>query len=522
MADARRAAHPWLVTAVVITAATLEFTLLTISSTATRYIVGGLGGTPTNGFWVSNAYMAAVAVMIPIAAWFSDRLGRRRFMLLSLAGFAGFSTLCGLATGMYELILWRVLQGIAGGGLQPLAQAVILDTFPSNRRAVPLAVFGTCTLGGIFFGPFVGGLLTDNLSWRWTFLVVVPPAVLTLVGMVLWVKDPPELQARRAALLSRPIRFDYPGLVFLVVGIVGLQVFLGKGQEWDWFGDPFYRVQACFAAAVVGLGLMIRRELRAAEPLVDFRPLADRHFTACAVTIFIGYGLFYGSSGALGTLLFGLFGYDASKVGLVEAPAGVAALPFLFASLWWIGRGYDGRLLILIGTGILVGGCYWMSQMNLAISPAEVATPRTVQVLGLVLILVPLMSIAYQTVAPELIGAATGLFSFFRFTGGTIGTALGDTLLARREQFHSQRLGEGWDALNPKLRDAHDELQADFYRLTGDPAAADAMAWDWLNNLRNGQAESLAAFDIYWVAMIVSVTLVGLVLLMRGPPRNTA
>jgi DHA2 family multidrug resistance protein len=513
-----RPANPWVVAAAVSVPAFLEMALLTIAGTSTRYVVGGLGGSPDDGFWVSNAYMGTVAVAMAVSAWFSDRVGRKRFLLLSLSGFALFTTLCGLATGMYELILYRALQGVAGGGMVPAAQGVILDAFPRDRQAVPLALFGAVGFAGIFAGPAVGGYLTDALSWRWVFLVAVPPAVLSLATVGLLVHDPPALRARRAALLSRPLHFDFVGLALVAVGVVSLQTFLGKGQEWDWFRDPFWRAQACLAGAVAGLGLAVYRELRAAEPLVDLRPFADRHFAACTLAIGAGYVLLYASSAALGPLLASLFGYTAGWVGLVQAPGAVAGITNLFVVTWLIARGVDGRRLMLAGVAVVVGGFYWMSRLNVYVSPGELAAPRAVQVFGLVLILIPCISTAYQSVPRDRVAAAAGLFSFFRFTGGTVGTDLGATVLDRRGQFHTQRLGEGWDALDPRLREAHGELAGQFLKLTGDPAAAGAMAWDWLNTLRDNQALSLAAFDVYRVGAWAALGMLVLVAMMRGPP----
>ncbi|MBA4062623.1 MAG: MFS transporter [Isosphaera sp.] len=513
-----RPANPWVVAAVVTVPAVLEMALLTIAGTSTAYIVGGLGGSPDDGFWVGNAYMGTVGVAMAVSGWFSDRLGRKRFLLPSLAGFALFTALCGLASGMYELILYRTLQGVAGGGIVPAAQGVILDAFPKDRQAVPLALYGAGCFAGIFAGPALGGYLTDALSWRWVFLVAVPPAVLSLAAVALVVHDPPALRARRAVLLSRPVRFDYAGLALIAVGIVSLQTFVGKGQEWDWFRDPFGRVQACFAGAVAGLGLALYRELRAAEPLVDLRPFADRHFAASALAFGFGYALLYGSSAALGPLLASLFGYTATWVGVVQAPAAVVGIPALLVVIWLIARGVDGRWLMLAGLVVLVGGFFWMSRMTVYLSPGEVATPRAVQVFGLILVLIPCMSTAYQSVPRDQVAAAAGLFSFLRFTGGAVGTALGATLLERRGQFHTQRLGEGWDALDPRLREAHDALAGEFLKATGDPAAAGAMAWDWLNTLRDNQALSLAAFDVYWVGAWAALGLLVLIAMMRGPP----
>jgi DHA2 family multidrug resistance protein len=510
--------NPWLVLAAATLPGTLEYTLMSVTGDGTRYIVGGLGGDPANGFWVSTAYLATAAAMMPASAWFAAHLGRRRYMLLSLAGFAAASALCGLATDLNALIGWRVVQGAFAGGLQPCGMAVILDAFPKDRQAVPVSVFGAATIGGLLLSPSLGGWVVDAYSWRWIFLGTVPLALAALAGVGLAVHDPPGLTARRAALLSRPVRFDWAGLLLLAAGITSLEVFVGKGQEWDWFKDPFYRVHLAFAGAVVALPLFVRRELRAAEPLVDLRPLADRQFAVCVTVILGGYVLLYSSSGALTELVMALFGYDATSAGWASAPSGVLGVAAAVLTLWLLGRGWDARRLVVVGALVVAGGCFWVSRQNLDIDIGRVMAPRVVQVVGLVLVLIPVLGVSCRDLPADRQAAGAGLLSFFRFTSGTIGSALGAVLLVRRDQFHTVRTNVDLDPLNPMLMDTHRGLRDVFFRLTGDPAAADAMGWAEIAAMRDRQALSLACFDVYWVAGWVAVGVAGVALLMRKPP----
>ena len=510
--------HPWLVIAAATLPAALEYALMSIAGVGTRYVVGGLGGTPANGFWIGTAYQAAVAVMMAASAWFAARLGRRRYLLLSVAGFAGSTLLCGLATNLYTLIAWRVVQGVFAGGLQPCGMAVLLDHFPKDRQAVPMAIFSAATFGGLLLAPALGGWLVDTVSWRWLFLGSVPFILLALAAVAAGIHDPPELTARRAELLSEPVRFDWVGFGLIAGGVTGLQVFVGKGEEWDWFGDPFYRVHLAFAAAVVGLLVGGRRMLRAADPLVDLRPLGDRQFAVCGVVLFGGLALLYSTTGAMTELTEVLFGYDATTAGVATAPGSAVGVGVAVVTLWLLRRGVSARNLIVVGCLTVSGGCFWVSYQTLAVDLSQVMLPRIVQVVGLVLALVPLLGVACRNLPAAWQPAAAGLIACLRFIGGTVGGALGATLLERRDQFHTARTNFNLDLLNPFLTDTHRTLREAFVGLTGDHAAAAAMAWAEVAAMRDRQALSLACYDVYFVAGWVAVGMAGLALLMRKPP----
>ena len=453
--------------------------------------------------------------MLPLSGWLSTYLGRRRYFLLSVAGFTASSLLCGLATDLSSLIVFRILQGLAGGGLQPCTQGVLLDAFPKEKQGAAMTVFAVATLIAPILGPTLGGWITDNYTWRWIFFINVPTGLLALAMCSAVLDDPPYLKAQRAQFLARPIRFDYVGLGLIILGVASLEIVLSKGQEWDWLGDPFYRVHVLVAGVVLGLSLTLWWELRVESPVVDVRPLANRNFAAASIIIFCAYGVLFGSTTSLPGLLQTLFGYDAVHAGLVLSPAGFFSLMMLPIVARLLGGGFDARILIAVGGLVMAAGCYWMSVMNLFISPGQVVWPRVVQIVGLSILITPLNVAAYASLAPRLRGAAVGLFALLRNEGGSVGTSVAKTILDRREQFHVNRLGEWLDPFNPNLNDSLGELRPAFLGMTGDPARSDAMAWQSISDLRDQQALSLSYFDCFWAFAVLALMLVPLVFLMK-------
>jgi DHA2 family multidrug resistance protein len=318
------------VAAVVVVPTFMEVLDTTIAVVALRYIAGGLSATVDDGEWVITSYLAANAIILPITGWLSAHLGRRNYFLLSIAVFALASGLCGMATSLTQLILFRVLQGLAGGGLQPSSQGVLLDAFPVEKQGIAMTLFGFAALIAPVVGPTLGGWITDSYSWRWVFFINVPVGLLAFAGCYILLRDPDYLVAQRTELRKRPFSFDSIGLSLLVITIVCWEVMLSKGQEWDWLGDPFWRIQTLATLFSVGLIGLIVWELRHPNPVVNFRPLAERNFSACCIIIFTAYAVLYAASTSLPALLQSLFGYDALSAGLVMSPAGffaVVAMP---------------------------------------------------------------------------------------------------------------------------------------------------------------------------------------------------
>src|SRR5262249_42882154 len=330
---------------------------------------------------------------------------------------------------------------------------LLLDSFPKQKQGQGLTVFALAALVAPVIGPTLGGWITDNYSWRWVFLINVPIGLIALAACAALVHDPEYLQKQRAEARKNPVGFDTIGLGLLVVVMVTWEVVLSKGQEWDWFGDPFLRVQTLAVLFVMGLVGLVVWERRRPNPLVDFRPLFDRNFAVSSILIALAFAVLYGQTVTLPGMLQTLFGYDATHSGLVLSPSGVAAVLLLPVVAFLLGRGTDARWLVVAGLALMAAGNYWLSQLNLDIGPWVVVWPRVVTIAGLALLVTPLNVAVYQNISLRLRGAAVGLFSLLRNEGGSVGTSLAQTIQQRREQFHLLRLNEFLDPLNPTLRD---------------------------------------------------------------------
>jgi DHA2 family multidrug resistance protein len=511
----RFAFGPWLVAIAVLVPTFMEVLDTTIANVALRYISGGLSAAVTDSEWVITSYLAANAIVLPISGWLSTYFGRRNYFLTSIAVFTLASALCGMATSLSQMILFRVIQGLAGGGLQPSSQGILIDNFPKEKQGTALTLFGIAALIAPIVGPALGGWFCVNYDWRWIFLINVPVGIVALIASYALVEDPEYLKQERAELRRLPLSFDYIGLGLLVLVLSCWEVFISKGQEWDWLGDPFWRVQTLLTFFVVGMACLIAWELRTKSPIIEFRVLRDRNLAIGCTILFCAFAVLYAASISLPAMLQTLFGYDALYAGLVLSPAGISSLCALITAGILLGRGVDARWLVAAGLLVMATSNYWMSQMNLQISPRQVVLPRMVLTGGLGLIIAPISVAAYMYIPPHLRGAAIGLASLLRNEGGSVGTTLAQTIQIRREQFHTARVGEFLDPLNPAVNAFVQQSQLFFLQHTGDPAAAQQMSYQALANLRQQQAASLAYFDVFWLSAIVALCLTVLLPFMK-------
>ncbi len=515
VALARPAINPWFVAVAVIIPTFMEVLDTTIANVALRYIAGGISAAVIDAEWVITSYLAANATILPISGWISARLGRRNYFMLSIAVFTLASMLCGMATSLGQIILFRVLQGLAGGGLQPSSQGVLLDSFPAEKQGAAQTAFGIAALIGPIVGPTLGGWLVVNYDWRWIFYVNVPVGLVALAGAYFLVRDPDYLQQERAELRKKPLNFDYIGLGLLALTMSCWEILLSKGQEFDWLSDPFWRIQTVIVLFVCGLGFLLYREMRIANPIVNFRVLKERNFTMCCVIIFCTFAVLYAASISLPALLQTLFGYDALAAGLVLSPAGISSISMLMVVGFLLGRGVDARWLIAAGLVVVALSNDWMAYMNLQISPWQAAYPRMVLTAGLGLIFAPINVAAFKYTPQHLRGAAVGLLALLRNEGGSVGTSLSQTIQERREQFHTARVNEFLDPLNPDVTSFLDGAKAAHLQQNGDAAESYRLALQNLSDLRDQQASSLAYFDVFWVAAVLALVLVPSVLLMK-------
>jgi len=510
-----RGFNPWIVAVAVVIPTFMEVLDTTIANVALRYMAGSLSAPATDSEWVITSYLAANAIILPISGWLIARLGRRTYFLWSIAVFTLASVMCGMATSLPMLVAARVLQGLAGGGLQPCSQGILLDAFPKEKQGTAMTLFGIAALLAPVVGPTLGGFITDNYGWRWIFYLNLPVGLLALFLCRMVVVDPAYLKAERATMRQEHRRFDSLGLGLLGTTMISWEVLLSKGQEWDWFGDPFFRIQTLtllFIGSLVGL---IVRELRIQNPLINFRILRDPNFASCSLIIFCAFGVLYANTTSLPGLLQSLFGYDATTSGLVLSPAGIGAVLTLMATGLLLARGVDARYLMAAGLLTLGLGNFWMSQMNLEITAWQVIWPRIVVIAGLSMIFAPLNVAAFRNIPIELRGAAVGLLALLRNEGGSVGTSAAKTIIERREQFHTLRLGENLDPLNPAVNSYLAEAQSAFVQQTGDPVGAQQMVLQSLSHLRHQQALALSYFDSFLMAAVVAGVLVFLVFTMK-------
>ncbi len=511
----QRAINPWFVGVAVVIPTLVGVVDTTIVGVARPYIAGGLSAAAADSEWVMTTYLAAHAFILPLTGWLSAHFGRRNYFLWSITVFTMASVLCGMATSLPQLILFRILQGLAAGGFQPSSQAILLDAFPREKQGAAQTMFCIAVLVGPIVGPVLGGWLVVNYSWRWIFYINAPVGFVGFLACYALLEDPDHLRQERAELKKRPFNFDGIGLGLLALVIASWEVMLSKGEEWDWLGDPFWRVQTLLIVFVLALAGLLYRELTFASPVVNFRVLRERNFAvSCGIT-FGALAVLYAASVALPLLLLTSFGYDAYAAGRVLWPAGVFSMLTLLVVGRLIGWGIDARWLIASGLLIMAAGNYWMVLMNLYISPSQAIWPRVVLIVGLSLMFAPLNVAAFLYIPKHLRGAAVGLLALLRNEGCSFGVSMVETLQERRDQFHTARISDFLDSFNPKVNSFLEQTRAFFYQQTGDPAGSQLKALQVLADLRQQQAASFAFFDVFWVAAIASLVLVFLLFLMK-------
>jgi DHA2 family multidrug resistance protein len=501
----RPRASPWLIAVAAMAATFMEVLDTSIANVALPHIAGSLSASNDQSTWVLTSYLVANAIVLPATGWLSRRFGRKRFLLACIAVFTASSVLCGLATSLGMLILARILQGAGGGALQPISQAVLLESFPPARRGVAMAIFGLGVVVAPVIGPTLGGWLTDNYSWRWIFYVNLPMGLLAILMARAFVEDPPYLKN------SAQTRIDYVGFALLALWLATLQIVLDKGQEADWFSAAWIRWFS--AVSIAALVAFVVWELREKEPIVDLRVLADRNFaTGTALIAVVGLVL-YGSIAVLPLFLQTLLGYSALESGLAVSPRGIGAI---FAMLV-IGRlvgVLDTRLLLAFGFGLMAFSAEMLSHVDLVISMANVAWPNVVNGVSIGFLFVPLTVTAMATLRKEQIGNATGLYNLTRNIGGSVGISLVTTLLARRAQVHQVMLAAH---VTPYDAAAQQYLLTLQQRFAAGAGAVDGarQALAALYAVVVKQATLLAFVDVFRFLAIVALLCIPFVLLLR-------
>lgn len=472
----------------------------TIVNVALPQMQGELGATSDQISWVLTSYLVASAIMMPLTGFFTSLLGRRRYLLISVAGFVIASMLCGIAQNLAELVVFRILQGLFGAALVPLAQAIMVDTYPLEDRPKAMAIWGMGVMVGPIAGPTLGGWLTEVLDWRWTFYINLPVGILSFLLASTYVPDT-EKRARR---------MDWWGFAWLSLTIGGLQYCLDRGNTEDWFSSTGIVISAIVAA--VSFALFLRHSLRDREhALFSMKIFKDRNFvTASVVIIALGLGM-YGAMVIQPIMLEGLMGYPTATAGLVMAPRGFASmLSMLMVSR--LMKTFDARYIVMAGILVSAWGNYLCTHFSLDSSAMQIVIPSLLQGFGLGFMMVPLSTIALATIKPHLVPDASGLYSLLRTLGSSVGIALITTMYAREMQMNWQTLGAAVQPYNPAL-------QAYAAHLPGQGTAA-ALA-SFASELMH-QAGMVAVVDSFWWITASFIAMLPLVFLLKPLPKKAA
>ena len=506
----------WVVALTVTLATFMEVLDTSIANVALPYIAGGLSVGKSQSTWVLTSYLVANAIVLPLSGWLIGMIGRKRFYMTCVALFTISSALCGAAPSIELLILCRVIQGLAGGGLQPSEQGILVDTFPKSQLGMAMAIYGVAVVVAPILGPTLGGYITDNYSWRWIFYINIPVGIVSLILTHFIVQDPPGMDEKVKETRAKGLRIDYIGLSLVSLGLGSLEVIYAKGQEWDWYNDPFWRAQFFMIAAAVGLTCFILWELYHPNPIVNVRLMGDRNFLACGMIIYISFAVLYGANVNLPQMLQELFGYDAFRAGLIMSPGAFFTMAIMPVVGFLIGKKVDTRYIIPLGLIALSAASYWMAHFTLDASPWALNLPRCVMMAGVGCLFVPLNNSAYNYLPKDQINNATGLFNMLRNEGGSLGIAIASTMVDRRAQFHQSRLAEHVTPTNPMV-----DRWTQYYsqvRMTRGGATqwmADQQGFGLMSRMVSRQGRFYAYMDIYIIFAVMALVALPFVFLMR-------
>jgi DHA2 family multidrug resistance protein len=508
----RPRANPWVIAITVTMATFMESLDTSIANVAMLHIGGSLSASPDEATWVLTSYLVANAMVLPISGWIANRIGRKRFYMSCVFLFTVASLLCGLAPTLGMLVFFRVLQGAAGGGLQPSEQSILADTFPPQKRSMAFAVYGVAVVMAPVLGPTVGGWIVDNYSWRWIFFLNIPVGILSLYMTNRVVEDPPYL----AEIRKRREGIDYWGLGLLVVAIGALQIMLDKGQEDDWFGSRF--IITCAVVAVIGLTLFFWRELTIEHPILDLRLFGRRNVgTTQFVMFMVGVSL-YSSTVLIPQFLQEIMGYSARQAGMAVSSGGIV-LMLLFPVAGALAPKFDPRRLVSFGFIITTFGLWRMTGLNPNVSFGMAVSWRIFIALGLPFLFIPINTLCYSGIPQEKYNEVSGLTALMRNLGGSVGISFVTTLLARLSQKHLAMLTPHAAAGNPSFDAMRSGLAGVWIKRGSAMPDAVHHAGAQIYGMAQMQARLLAYVDAIWVMVAVTAILVPIPFIMKRPKK---
>lgn len=479
----------------------IEIIDTSIVNVSLNHIRGSLSAGIDEATWTITAYLVSNAVVIPMAGWFSRLMGRKNYQITSIALFTFSSFMCGSAWSLGSLIFFRVLQGLGGGGLVPVSQSILLETFPRERHGSAMAIFGMGAMLGPIVGPLLGGLITDNWSWRWIFYINIPVGILSIIMNAIVIQDPPYMKRQK-------MKIDYWGLTFLSVGLGSLQFVLDKGESENWFSSDI--IVAFTIISVVALTLLVINEYYIERPIVNLRLFRDRTFTSGATVMFFVFLNLFGGIVLLPIFLQIIMGYTSYHAGLVLGPGGIATMLAMPVAGSLVSRINPKRILFI---GITVCGLstYLMSRFNTTTDFWAFVWPRAVLGLGMGLTFIPLTTMTLSHIPKERMIEATSLYNLLRNLGGSVGIAFTTTMLSRRGQFHQARLSEHISSFDPVYRIYRGNIAAFLGAQGMPPSAADGLIQRELMR----QSMTLAFADAFLMICVLILCMLPLVFVMQ-------
>lgn len=518
-----RTVNPWFIAVTVTIAAFMELLDTSIANVALPYIGGGLGRSYDEVTWILTTYLVANAVVLPMTAWLSRLLGRKTYYLVCVVLFTISSLFCGLAPSLGFMLIWRIVQGIGGGGLAPVAQAILVDTFPPAKRAAAFALFTVVIVTAPAIGPVLGGWITDNYNWRWIFFINVPVGTLSLYLSNKLIRDPAAFTDERLAAKAKGrMSIDTIGILLITLASGALEVSLDRGQIDDWFGSSL--ITSMILIAVFGWIATVLWELYVKEPIIDFRLLSNRNFAIASSLFFVfGIGLF-GTTTLIPQLLQSLYGYRAIDAGLVLGPGALVITVLAPISAQLLQRNLvSTKTLILMSLSFIAVSMIVYSNMNLQTNGAHYGWIRALQGFGYGLFLVPVNILAYSQLRPDQNNKASSLTNLFRNWGGSFGIAFVITAAERRADLHQLNLGSQLGSSSQALQQSTAQMlnrlmQFGFSSADAGPAALGVVYHQLLQ-----QSEFLAFMDCFRVFAWLTIMMIPLVILVRrfkagGPP----
>jgi len=504
--------NPYLIAFVVSIATFMEVLDTTIANVALRYIAGGLAVGIDESTYVITSYLVANAIVLSISGWLSTVIGRKRFYMICVAVFSFASLLCGIAWNLHTLVLFRVLQGLGGGGMATSEQAILADSFPPQKRGQAFAIYGVAVVVAPVIGPTLGGWISDTYSWHWVFLINVPMGLISLFLVGTLVSEPSGAEEDRQRLLRKGLRVDYVGFVLVAIGLGALEFVLDEGQRNDWFGSDM--ITAFALASAFCLAALVVWELVHEDPIIDIRLLGQRQFGACFLAMLGTGAIVIATTQILPQLLQAELGYTAMLAGLVLSPAGLVTMAMMPVTGKLIGS-VQPRYLIAAGAGISALSMWHLTGITGDITYGYAAMSRIYLAFGLPLLFLPITTASYDGIPPEKTNQSSALINVARNLGGSMGVAMVQTVLAQRQQFHQSRLVENIVPSDIGYQQTIDAMTRFFQAKGSNASDAASQAIAWVGQTLQHQIDLLAYIDVFWTLAIIGAIMIPIALSLR-------